>query len=181
MINRTQRFQQIGANWELWQKLYYKHQKTYLRKRLLAIKYLWQGKSRAEVASLVGITYVTLTQWIDKFLEGGLFKLTEPITHQVKSRLNQEQQLELKRMILEQKPTDYGIDRYIWTGKILASVIKKRWGVKLKYSRIYEILDSLKLSYQKAHRDYANADSEQQKKFVKTLKKNCWSSQESKK
>lgn len=103
------------------------------------------------------------------------------ITHQVKSRLNLDQQLELKRMILEQQPTDYGIDRYIWTGKILASVIKKRWGVNLKCSRIYEILDSLKLSYQKAHRDYDNADSEQQKKFVETLKKNCCRSQESKK
>ena len=74
-------------------------------------------------------------------------------------------------MILESSPTDYGIDRAIWTGKIISSVIEQRWGVSLKDSRIYEILGSLKLSHQKAHRDYANADKERQKEFVATFKK----------
>lgn len=45
-------------------------------------------------------------------------------------------------------------------------------GVELKESRIYEILDELNLSHQKAHRDYANADKEQQNIFVSNLKKN---------
>ncbi len=75
-------------------------------------------------------------------------------------------------MLLEQKPSDYGIDKNIWTGKIISSVIEARWEVKLKTTRIYEILDELKLSYQKAHRDYENADKEQQKEFVSNLKKN---------
>lgn len=44
--------------------------------------------------------------------------------------------------------------------------------VELKDSRIYEILDELNLSHQKAHRDYANADEEQQNIFVLNLKKN---------
>ena len=38
--------------------------------------------------------------------------------------------------------------------------------------RIYEILNELNLSYQKAHRDYANASQEQQKTFILSLKKN---------
>ena len=181
MTSRTKRFYQIAPNWELWQKLYYKHQQAYLRQRLLAIKYLWEGKTRPEVAQLVGCTYATLTEWLDKFLEGGLEKLTEPITHQVPSRLNLEQQLELKKMLLKQKPTDYGIDRYIWTGKIISAVIQQKWGIELKNSRIYEIIDALNLSHQKAHRDYVNADPECQKQFVLTLKKNCnFSSQEKK-
>lgn len=181
MTSRTKRFYQIAPNWDLWQKLYYKHQQAYLRQRLLAIKYLWEGKTRPEVAQLVGCTYATLAEWLDKFLEGGIEKLTEPITHQVPSRLNLEQQLELKKMLLEQKPTDYGIDRYIWTGKIISAVIQQRWGIELKKSRIYEILDALNLSHQKAHRDYVNADPECQKQFVLTLKKNCnFSSQEKK-
>ena len=84
-------------------------------------------------------------------------------------------------MLLEQKPTDYGIDRYIWTGKIISAVIQQRWGIELKNSRIYEIIDALNLSHQKAHRDYVNADPECQKQFVLTLKKNCnFSSQEKK-
>jgi len=179
MTSRTKRFYQIAPNWDLWQKLYYKHQQAYLRQRLLAIKYLWEGKTRPEVAQRVSCTYATLSEWLDKFLEGGLEKLTEPITQQVPSRLNLEQQLELKKMLLEQKPTDYGIDRYIWTGKIISAVIQQRWGIELKNSRIYEILEALNLSHQKAHRDYINADPERQRQFVLTLKKNCnFSSQE---
>lgn len=171
MASRTEQLCQQQLDLELWQKFYYKHQQEYLRKRLLAIKYLWSGKSRREVSELLGCTYITLTTWIDKFLEGGLKKLTEPITHQVSSRLNFELQQELKKMLLEQKPTDYGIDRYIWTGQIICTVIQLRWGVDLKDSRIYEILEELNLSHQKAHRDYANADPQKQTRFVETLKK----------
>jgi len=46
------------------------------------------------------------------------------------------------------------------------------WGVKLKTTRIYEILNELNLSYQKAPRDYANASKEEQKVFISSLKKN---------
>ncbi|GET43569.1 hypothetical protein MiSe_83940 [Microseira wollei NIES-4236] len=37
--------------------------------------------------------------------------------------------MELKRMLLESTPTDYGINRYIYLGKIISRVIEQRWGV----------------------------------------------------
>ena len=152
-----------------------------LRQRLSAIRYLSEGKSRAEVAQLLGCIDLTIAKWIVKYLEMGLEGLVEPIKHQVKERLNPEQQQEIKRMVIDDRPTKYGIDREIWTGKNLAFVIKQRWGVDLKTSRIYEILDNLNLSHQKAHRDcvaveprrYDNADPAKQKKFIKLLKKNA--------
>jgi transposase len=172
MPSRTQQFQEQPQDLELWKKLYYQHQQEYIRNKLKAIKYLWEGKSRPEVAENLGCSYKTLTSWIDQFIQGGLVGLTKPITHQVQSRLTLEHQMELKRMILEQKPTDYGIDRYIWTGAILCEVIQKRWDVELKDSRVYELLKELGLSYQKGHRDYANADAQVQKSFVEQIKKN---------
>ncbi|WP_029638074.1 winged helix-turn-helix domain-containing protein [[Scytonema hofmanni] UTEX B 1581] len=171
MANRTFRLEVCQLDLDLWQKLYYLHQKEYQRQRLWAIKYLYEGQSREEVTQLVNCSYKTLSNWIDKFISGGLSELLKPIKHQVKTRLSREQKQELKRMILEQKPIKYGIDRNIWTGEILSNVIKYRWNIELKSARIYEILAELNLSYQKAHRDYANADKEQQKQFVSTLKK----------
>lgn len=91
MKNRTSLLREIEPNWELWQKLYYQHQQNYIRQKLLAIKYLWLGYSRPELAKLIGCSYVTLTEWIDKFIKGGLLELTKQITHQVKSRLNESQ------------------------------------------------------------------------------------------
>ncbi|WP_445251276.1 winged helix-turn-helix domain-containing protein [Microcoleus sp. herbarium5] len=41
--------------------------------------------------------------------------------------------------------------------KLSGVLIKQRWGIELKTSKIYEILEKLNLSHQKAHRDYDNA------------------------
>jgi transposase len=171
-MNLSQRLRLVSLDKKQWQQLYYKNQQAYIRQRLSAIRYLSEGKSRAEVALLVGCTDLTLAKWMKKYLETGLTGLVEPIKHQVKSRLNPEQQQEIKRMVLNERPSKYGIDREIWTGKIIAAVIKQRWEIDLKTSRIYEILEQLNLSHQKAHRDYANASSEKQKEFVAVLKKN---------
>jgi transposase len=75
-------------------------------------------------------------------------------------------------MLLEKKPTEYSIDRQIWTGKIIIEVIRARWGIEIKDSRIYDILKEIGLSHQKAHRDYENSDVQVQKEFVDTIKKN---------
>jgi transposase len=172
-MNLSQRLRLVELDKKQWQRLYYKNQQEYIRQRLSAIRYLSEGKSRAEVAQLLGCTDLTIAKWMGKYLETGLAGLVEPIKHQVKERLNPEQQQQIKEMVLNDRPTKYGIDREIWTGKIIAFVIKERWGVDLKTSRIYEILDKLNLSHQKAHRDYDNADPGEQKKFVKILKKNA--------
>ncbi len=57
-------------------------------------------------------------------------------------------------MVLTQRPSDYGIERQMWTGAILSEVIAQQFEVQLKDSRIYEVLEELGLSYQRAHRDY---------------------------
>ena len=132
---------------------------------------MYEGKTRTEVLDLLDCHYQTLSTWIDKFLEGGLKNLLELITHQVSSRLNIEQKQELKIMILKELPRDYVVDRNIWRGKIISNVIELRWGVKLKTTRIYKILNELNLSAQKAHINYANASQEQQKTFILSLKK----------
>ena len=59
----------------------------------------------------------------------------------------------------------------MWTGAILSQVIAQRFGVQLKDSRIYELLHQLGLSYQRVHRDYANADPKAQKEWVNIIKK----------
>lgn len=98
-----------------------------------------------------------------------------PIKHQnAPQRLSPEQKQELKQIILEQTPRDYGITRNLWTAEIIIAVIQMKWNITFKSSRIYEILDEVGLSYQRAHRDYANADKAEQKAFVEVLKKTGW-------
>jgi transposase len=176
-MNRTQALQEKPLDTDQWQKLYYRYQQQYIRKRLDAIKLLKQGNSRFQVCQEVGCSYDTLTSWIDKYSSEGLKGLLRVITHHKPGRLNREQQQQIKAMVLEQRPTDYGIDRQMWTGAILSEVIAQRWQVRLKDSRIYELLAELGLSYQRAHRDYANANRQAQQQWVETVKKNFSTSQ----
>ncbi len=88
-----------------------------------------------------------MTNWIDKYLDGRLEKLTESIRHRVPQKLGPAQKLQFKQMLLQQTPIDYGIDRNLWTAKIMTQVIEQNWNVQLKNSRIYEIIQELNLSY----------------------------------
>lgn len=170
-MNRTHAFRDKLFDADEWQKLYYRNQQQYMRQRLTAIKLLHEGHSRTQVSKQIGCRYDTLTRWMDQYLNAGLRGLVQPIRHQRPSRLTPEQQQQLKDMVLTQRPTDYGIDRNMWTGAILSVVIEQRFEVILKDSRIYELLSKLGLSYQRAHRDYANADPQAQQEWVAAVKK----------
>ncbi|NEO74638.1 IS630 family transposase [Moorena sp. SIO3H5] len=165
-------FRTYELDLDLLQKLYYTHQQEYLRKRLRAIKAVYEGQSRYQVCRSLGCSYNALTKWIDVVLLHGLAKLVAPIKHpNTPQRLSSEQKKELKRMILEKSPRDYGIVRNLWTADIMIEVIQSRWNISLKSSRIYEILEELGLSYQRAHRDYEPPDKDAQKAFVEQVKK----------
>ncbi len=74
-MNRTQALQEKPLDTDQWQKLYYRYQQQYIRKRLDAIKLLKQGNSRFQVCQEVGCSYDTLTSWIDKYLSEGLMRI----------------------------------------------------------------------------------------------------------
>lgn len=170
-MDRLEKLREKPFEIEIWQKLFYQNQKSSIRKRLEAVKYLYEGMTRKEVMIEVRCARQTLITWIDMYCAAGLDGLTQATVSNKPERLSDEQKIELKRMLLGNRPTDYGIDRQIWTGKIIVEVIKQRWDVDLRDSRIYAILKELGLSHQKAHRDYENADPLVQQEFVSSLKK----------
>ena len=144
--NRTEQLCQSQLDLELWNRLFYECNSGYLKKRLLAIRYLLYGKSRKEVVELLGCNYKTLSTWIDKFLSGGLLELARPITHQTRSRLSSEKRQELAVILILEKPRDYGIGKELWTSNTVSQLIEIKWGIKLKRTRINEILKEIKES-----------------------------------
>ena len=82
-----------------------------------------------------------------RYCAGRLESLTQATVSNKPERLSDEQKFELKRMLLENKPTDHGIGRQIWTEKIIAEVIKQRWDMYLEDSRIYTIFKEVGLSH----------------------------------
>ncbi|BAY87611.1 hypothetical protein NIES267_71350 (plasmid) [Calothrix parasitica NIES-267] len=144
--NKTMQLCERELDLQLWQKLYYQNQKDYLRKRLLAIRYLYDDKTRTEVSELLHCEYKTITTWIDKYLTGGLDELVKPISHKVSSKLTLENKQELRRVLLSDEPAKYGIDKNVWTIRTISILIELKWGVKLKTTRTYEIVKEFRIS-----------------------------------
>ncbi|MDD5036037.1 MAG: helix-turn-helix domain-containing protein, partial [Methylococcaceae bacterium] len=66
---RIQRF--VPQDRERWQKLYYRYKAQRPRRRLLALKAIWDGQTMAEVCRTQKVQRKTLEHWLDLFLHGG--------------------------------------------------------------------------------------------------------------
>lgn len=174
MPNTTIQFLNTDFDKDLWNKLFKQESQEYIRRKLRFVKRLWETKNRSETLKEFNLSYNTSGIWLKIYLKKGIRGLIEkklPTTSD-KQKLSQAQKQQLRSIIIENAPIDYGFDRYIWTGEIICQLVKQEFDVELKDSRIYEILNELGLSHQKAHRDYDNADKDKQKQFQKDLKKN---------
>lgn len=176
-LNRLQRIYQAPQDRELWQKLYYKHQKSYHRRKLNSIKLLWDGLKIIDVRHSLGCSVNTLNGWIDDYLNGGFSELLNPRQsgNEGKGKISDARLRVFKYIILHKKPSnysDYGLIGYVWTLNLMQILLSKKWQIDLKITRIREILDrKLNLSFQKHHRDYANASSAKQQNFVKDMQR----------
>jgi transposase len=154
-ITKLQLVRARGYDNQEWKKLYHNNQKEYIRKKLRFIADCVDLNSNFNRAGL-SLKYKLdkrFNTWTNAFLSGGLVKLCQPITRQIANRISEEQKLELKNIITTQTPKDSGIDRNLWTGEVIIELLKTKWNIDYKDSRIYQILDELGLSHQKAHRD----------------------------
>ena len=171
-LNRLQRIGAAPQDRKEWQKLYYQHQKCYLRRRLDAIKLLWDGLKLVDVCIRINCNLKSLRKWVDSYLSGGFKKLlTKKVSGKLgKGKLSKEQLKVLKYIVLHKRPLDYGMDLYRWTLGLLKDLLLTKWGISLQKSQIQVVLTKkLNLSYQKFHRDYANADIGAQKAFARDL------------
>ena len=112
-MNRAEQLKTISFDSEEWEKLFYKYQQEYIRKRLRAIKYMYGGQTRQEVMEKINCARKSLIIWIDIYCQGGLKALATPIRSNRKQKLGKEEKGELKKMLLGKRPTDYGIGRQI--------------------------------------------------------------------
>ncbi len=163
-----------GIDKQEWQRYYNQHQQTYKRSKLqaVALAVAHTGSFRS-LARALGCSNTSLASWLDCYLSKGLKGLVADIRHQKPERLNQQQKQHLQDWLTHKQPTDFGLDGYIWTARLLAAVVKQEFGVAYQPSGIYKLLDRMGLSHQRAHRDYGNADKQEQAQFIAALKKSC--------
>ncbi len=107
--------------------------------------------------------------FIKTYLQTGFEGLCQPAMRPKPTRLSKEQELLFKQTILTKAPFECGFEGNLWTGQVMRQFIKREFEVEF-ISGIYDLLERLNLSHQKAHSDYQNASQADQLQFIENFK-----------
>lgn len=163
--SKRSKFDTIGFDKAMWYKYYHQHQKSYIRVRLKCLKFFAEGHDFKEVSIHLGIGIQAVRNVINSYITGSYAAVVVPILRPQPTLLTATQQTDFRAIILKTSPTEHGFESNIWTANVMIDYLKKTYNVDYK-SGIYDLLDRLNLSHQKAHADYSNADPQAQKAFI---------------
>lgn len=143
-----------------------------VRVRLMVILQLKQGKSSRALQRIYYKSHSRYCAWLKNFNAMGIAGLRNKPRSGRKPRLPEKGKEELKYLLNNKSPSDYGYNSSTWTGPLLIDYIKKQYGIEYKKAQIYNIIKSLGFSYQKGRPNYPEADPEKREEFKKLIKKN---------
>lgn len=120
---------------------------TELRKR--GITAVQEGESPEDVARVLGISRVTIYNWLARYRSGGWDSLD------AKKRGGRKPKLDAKAMewvynaITQMTPDQYRFPFVFWTSKMIGDLIKDQLGISLSKASVCRLLNQLGLSSQR--------------------------------
>ena len=166
-----------GFDETVWNKFFRRHQQEYIRKRLRAVKLFAENIEVSVICEQLEINKNSLYLFIRLYLAEGFSGLCRRTTRNHKTRLSKEQELFFKQTVVSKAPFECGFEGNIWNGTLMRQFIKREFGIDYQ-SGIYDLLDRLNLSHQKAHSDYQNASQDEQLQFIEDFKQTLLASDE---
>lgn len=139
--------------------------------KLYAIYQVSKGQPSRRLEELYNTSFKQICNWVHRFEKEGLQGLKEKRKSGKPSLLNTDQKGELKDILQQKKPTDYGYNTGTWNGPIIRDFINKAYGISYQKAQIYNILKSLGFTYQRGRAKYPEADEQKREEFKRTYKK----------
>ena len=112
------------------------------QKRRIGYELLRQGRSRAEVARQLGVTWMTADRWYKWLKSRGKDSWHDRNRSGRPQKLSANQKRKLKR-ILKKGALNYGYPTELWTLKRVAEVIEKEFQVSYNVTHVWRVLRSL--------------------------------------
>lgn len=131
--------------------------------RLIIIGNVNAGKSNKEIADTLGVSAAYITKVKKLYAEGGDegLKIKHRGRQQGQKRvLSQEQEEEIKRIILEQKPEEYGFQECLWTRSNICNLIMEKYNIDIKLTTLWDYLHRWGLSAQRPIKRARKQDAE---------------------
>lgn len=139
--------------------------------RLAALIQIKRGMSSRQLQDLYFKSHSRFCIWVNNFNKYGVEGLLNKKKSGRKPLLSIEQKNELRNVLSNNRPSDFGYNTTTWNGPILKDFIKNKYGIEYKKAQIYNILKSLGFTFQKARGKYPEADEQLRNQFKDILKK----------
>lgn len=120
-----------------------------LATRLNMVYHVARGHSSREVAEWYGVSFKQVVNWVHRFEQSGIKGLENRSGRGRKSYLTDGDLNEIRAMVLQKSPVDFGINAQKWSGPIILRVIKERFEVDYKPSQSYKLIERMGLQFQK--------------------------------
>lgn len=163
------KFDQKGFDDSEYQRYFHQNQAEYIRRKLRCVRQYHEGNSFDQICSTLGLHHQSARKYVNTYLAGGFEQLCQPTVRQQPCLLSDEQAASFKEVLLNRRPEEVGMEGNLWTGQLMCQYLSQAYGVTYR-SGIYDLLERLNLSHQKAHSDYGNVDPAQQAAFLNDLK-----------
>ena len=141
--------------------------------RLAVVLQVAKGATSRDVAlDLPFGNHVTVCNWIKRFNAQGVAGLIPKDKPGKPSKATIEQLNEIKHIVLQVSPEEYGYNTATWTGPLLIDWLAKHKDIHIKRASIYVWLKKkIGLSYKKGKGFYPEADEQLRSQWVSDIKK----------
>jgi len=138
------------------------------RMRYLAFIHIQEGKSNQEIADILKVHRMTVSDWIKRFNNEGVAGLKEKGGRGAKQKLKPSEQEAFREAVLELQEKKEG-------GRIkgvdVLNLMEEKFGIKCTLKSVYNALHRVNLVWITGRSKHPKADPEAQLTFKKTSKK----------
>lgn len=147
----------------------HRHPQEYIRRKLRTIQLYAQPLDIPTICDRLHISLPTARRYITIYSQKGFEGLCAAEKRVRTTRLTTQQETDFKKTLMTTRPCDHQLEGSIWTGQRMKAYLLTTYQVKYG-GGIYDLLQRLELSHQRAHADYGNADPAQQQVYLDELK-----------
>ena len=136
--------------------------------RMMAVRRVREGERPSVVIASYGLCRTTIYRWIRASGRGGLRSLRARKHPGPSARLAARQRAQVFRWINGKDPRQYSFEFALWTRKIVAALIKERFGITLGLTAVGRLLAELEITPQKPLRRAYERDPKAIKRWIGT-------------
>jgi transposase len=139
-----------------------------LRDRLNAVRLVYRGGKRQDIADQLGMSTRSVQRWLNAFLERGLDGLAPRQAPGATPKIPAALTEEVRRWVI-QGPAPQGLDRANWTHEELAEHLYRTHGVRTSRSAVQRLCRKLDIRLYRPTYRYLRGDATKQQKAREDL------------